>query len=407
MRVLFIARCPPYPLHFGDRLILYHLARELKARGLTLELIAYTEDEADREQLAANEAEYGGFFARIQWLRAWRRGWLGTTARAVLPGRRFPRSAETVWSLALWQAAQTRAEQCDIVHLFGGVQVYECWHALAGRPALISPYESYTLYLRRQLAQSQGLAFWKALAASFAARNFESWLYRPFARTVVVSEADRRQLAELDPTLKLAVIANGVDLPPAPAQRPSHETPILLFVGNFAYPPNQDAAQRLARRIFPAIQERYPQAQLHLVGAEPPATLRDLANDAIRVTGYVADLAPHWQQASVFVCPLRFGAGIQNKLLEAFAHGVPAVATPLSVAGIPEAVDGEQLLLAENDAASDEALIEQTLACLEDPAASAKRAAAARNLTAERYSWAGVAAKYHALYGEILTETGG
>jgi len=77
------------------------------------------------------------------------------------------------------------------------------------------------------------------------------------------------------------------------------------------------------------------------------------------------------------------------------------------VAGIPEAVDGEQLLLAENDATSDDSLIEQTLACLEDPAASAKRAAAARNLMAERYSWAGVAAKYHALYEEILTETSG
>lgn len=412
MRVLFIARCPPYPLHYGDRLILYHLARELKARGLTLELIAFTRDEADREQLAEKHAEYSDFFARIQWLRAWKRGGLSTAARALLPWRRFPRSAETVWSLDLWQAAQSRAEHCDIVHLFGGVQVYESWHALADQPALISPYESYALFLRRQIAQSQGFALWKAIAASFAARNYESWMYRPFARTVVVSEADQQQLAELDPTLKSPVIANGVDLPllpdrpPVAEQRQNPEKPNLLFVGNFAYPPNQDAALGLAKGIFPAIQKRYPEAQLHLVGAELPASLRALANDAIHVTGFVPDLTPHWQQATVFVCPLRYGAGIQNKLLEAFAHGVPAVATPLSVAGIPEAVDGEHLLLANDDAESDASFIEQTLACLDDPVASAQRAAAARDLMAERYSWAGVAAKYHALYEEILKERG-
>ena len=401
MRVLFIARCPPYPLHFGDRLILFHLARELQARGLSLELIAFTDDEADREQLAENEAAYGRFFERIQWLPRWQRGWLGTAARATLPGRRFPRSAETVWSLALWQAARTRAEHCDIVHLFGGVQVYECWQALGGKPALITPYESYSLYLQRQIAASLGWERWQAIVASLAARNFEGWMYRPFARTVVVSEGDRQQLAELDPSLQLAVIPNGVDLPAERTARVSNEAPQLLFLGNFAYEPNRDAALRLAQDIFPAIQERHPEAQLWLVGAAPPPELQALASEAIQVTGFVPDVGPYLARASAFVCPLRLGTGIQNKLLEAFAHGVPAVATPLSVAGITGAIDGEHILLTE----SDEALIAQTLACLADRSGSAARAAAARALMAERYSWASVAARYHALYEEILAES--
>lgn len=401
MRVLFIARCPPYPLHFGDRLILFHLARELQARGLSLELIAFTDDEADREQLAENEAAYSAFFERIQWLPRWQRGWLGTAARALLPGRRFPRSAETVWSLALWQAARTRAEHCDVAHLFGGVQVYECWQALAGKPALITPYESYSLYLQRQIAASLGWPRWQASAASLAARNFEGWMYRPFARTVVVSEADRQQLAVLDPSLRLAVIPNGVDLPAERTARVSNEASQLLFVGNFAYEPNRDAALRLAQDIFPAIQEQRPEAQLWLVGAAPPPELQALAGAAIHVTGFVPAVGPYLARASAFVCPLRLGAGIQNKLLEAFAHGVPAVATPLSVAGIAGVVDGEHVLLAE----SNEALIAQTLACLADPAGSQARAAAARALMAARYGWASVAARYHALYDEILAES--
>ena len=400
MRLLLVARCPLYPLHFGDRLILFYLARELAARGLSLELIAFTDDEADRAQLAENESTYAPFFDRIQWLGSARRNALGYAARALLPWRRFPRSAAGAWSPALWDAVQERAAHCDLVHLFGGVQVYECWRALAGKPALITPYESYALYLRRAATRSQGFECWRALAAGAGARNFEGWMYRPFARTVVVSEADRQQLVKLDPLLQPVVIPNGVDLPPVRTVNGGGEAPQLLFVGNFAYAPNRDAALRLAEQIFPAVRARYPAAQLWLVGAAAPAEMRALASESIRVTGFVPDVQPYLARATVFVCPLRFGTGIQNKLLEAFAHGLPVVATPLSVAGIAGVMDGQHVALAD----SDDALIEETLASLAAPEEGTARAAAARALMAERYSWVSVGARYHALYDEILTE---
>ncbi len=400
MRILLVARCPPYPLHFGDRLILFHLARELAARGLSLELIAFTDDEADRTQLIENESEYAPFFDRIQWLGSERRNALGYVARALLPWRRFPRSAAAAWSPALWQAVRERAARCDLIHLFGGVQVYECRRALAGKPALITPYESYALYLRRAGERAQGFERWRTLAAGAGARNFEGWMYRPFARTVVVSEADRQQLVKLDPLLQPVVIPNGVDLPPERTVNEGGEAPQLLFVGNFAYAPNRDAALRLAEQIFPAVRARYPAAQLWLVGAAAPAEMRALASESIRVTGFVPDVQPYLARATVFVCPLRFGTGIQNKLLEAFAHGLPVVATPLSVAGIAGVMDGQHVALAD----SDDALSEQTLASLAAPEEDAARAAAARALMAERYSWASVGARYHALYDEILTE---
>ncbi len=401
MRILLVARCPPYPLHFGDRLILFHLARELAARGLSLELIAFTDDEADCTQLIENESEYAPFFDRIQWLGSERRNALGYVARALLPRRRFPRSSAAAWSPALWQTVRERATRCDLVHLFGGVQVYECWRALAGKPALITPYESYALYLRRAAARSQGSARWRTLAAGAGARHYEGWMYRPFARTVVVSEADRHHLATLEPALNLVVIPNGVDLPPERTTNEGSEAPQLLFVGNFAYAPNRDAAFRLAERIFPAIRARHPAAQLWLVGAAPPAEMRALASESIRVTGYVPDVQPYLARATVFVCPLRFGTGIQNKLLEAFAHGLPVVTTSLSVAGIAGVVDGQHVVLADSDAA----LIEQTLATLAAPAERAARATAAHALVAKCYSWVSVGARYHALYDEILAET--
>ena len=399
MRVLLVSRCPPYPLHFGDRLILFHLARELAARGLELELIALSEGQEDRAQLAENEEHFAPYFQNWRWVKAGKRGAWSTAARALFPWRRFPARATQAWSPALWEAARERAPHHHLVHCFGGVRVYECWRALAGKPALITPYESYALYLQRAAKVARGRERWRLRAARLIAAHYESWLYRPFARTVVVAEADRHQLARRQPKQRLALIPNGVDLPEFNEKRPT-QSPVLLFVGNYAYAPNRDAALRLANQIFPIIRKHHPKAQLWLVGAAPPSELRALATEQIRVTGFVESLRPHLSRATVFVCPLRFGTGIQNKLLEAFAANLPVVATPLSVAGIAGVVDGQQALLA----ASDEQLAERTLELLKDPRRQSALAQSARALVAERYGWAGVAARYHALYEQILRE---
>ena len=156
-----------------------------------------------------------------------------------------------------------------------------------------------------------------------------------------------------------------------------------MFVGNLSVPHNVDAAVFAAREVWPGVRERVPNAQLWLVGAAPKKAVRDLASlPGVTVTGSVPDLAPLWAAAHVMLAPLRFSSGIQNKVLEAMAAGVPVVTTPDAAAG---ARDGSgELMRVAADAAG---LARETAALLADPVAARAMAALAREYAREHFSW--------------------
>lgn len=396
-RILFISRCPPHPLHLGDRLILFHLARELAGRGHALDLLAFA-DRADDADIDWEGTPARPFFQAFQIITAPSRRASSLLRRTLLPGARWPRSAAEAWSPAMWRAveAQVRGRAYEAVHLFGGVQVYEYWRALGGRPALITPYESYSLYLRRALAAARGAARLAAGLRWLFARHYESWMFSPYRWVVVVSECDRDELRRLNPALPLAVIPNGVDLAAfSGGQGQEPRQPALLFVGNYEYPPNVDAARRLAADILPAVRARVPEAQLWLVGHAPPPELQALAGGAILVTGRVPDVRPYLARAGVFVSPLRLGAGIKNKVLEALAMGCPVVATPVSADGIALTPEHDALI------ADGPALAEAAARVLADPALARRLAANGRALIERRYTWTHVADQYEELYAQL------
>jgi glycosyltransferase involved in cell wall biosynthesis len=295
----------------------------------------------------------------------------------------------------MWQAIQSSGDY-DIIHLFGGIQIYEFFHALNNHPAIITPYESFSLYLRRQ-QELAGLSLSTIHYPLFTmlSRRFESFMFTPYRRVVVVSEPDRDELLSVNPALPVEVIPNGVDTYTF-RPRPTGRIPALLFVGNYEYAPNVDAALRLATEIFPAVQRRFPNARLWLVGNAPPAELRALASDSLRVTGHVPDVRPYLARAGVFVSPLRLGAGIKNKVLEALAMGCPLVASPLSVDGITVRHEQEVLI------ADGKNLVEQIVRLLEDESLRERLAVNGRKLIEARYSWGTVVEHYEQLYRTIM-----
>ena len=123
--------------------------------------------------------------------------------------------------------------------------------------------------------------------------------------------------------------------------------------------------------------------------------MRALANDHIEVTGAVPDVAPYLARASVFVCPLRIGAGLKNKVLEALAMGIPVLATPLSVDGI-NVVNGESAIIAPVDQFAAE-----TARLLGDEALRKRLSLKGRALIEAEYSWEKTASSYEQLYHEI------
>jgi polysaccharide biosynthesis protein PslH len=111
----------------------------------------------------------------------------------------------------------------------------------------------------------------------------------------------------------------------------------ILFVCNFAYDPNVDAALYFSTEIFPIILEQVPNVSLFLVGNSPPIEIRRLAypkNSHIEVTGYVNSLEPFYKASTVVVCPLRIGGGVKVKLLEAIRAGKAIVTTSVGAQGL-------------------------------------------------------------------------
>ncbi|MFN8452086.1 MAG: glycosyltransferase family 4 protein [Anaerolineae bacterium] len=230
------------------------------------------------------------------------------------------------------------------------------------------------------------------------ARSFESWMFAPYRRVIVVSERDRDELHTLNPALPVEVIPNGVDLQYFQPTGKPRQPNTLLFTGNYEYAPNVDAALRLARDIFPRVQAQLPDAKLWIVGSAPPPELQSLASETITVSGHVPDMRTYLETAAAFVCPLRLGAGIKNKVLEALALACPLVATPLSVDGIAVR-DGHDALIAE----SDEQIAAAVQRLLADAALRDQLGANGRALIESRYSWGQVAERYEAVYTEVTS----
>ena len=157
------------------------------------------------------------------------------------------------------------------------------------------------------------------------------------------SPIDARAIAARQ-SLRVEHVPNAVEIPPR-RHTPAGAELRLLFVGNLTYLPNVQAAQALVNDVLPRLRERLGGRPLRVtLAGRARADVQRLASPSVRVLGFVDDLGELYTQADAVVAPLRGGGGTRIKLLEAFAHGVPVIATPAAAEGLTVA-DGRELLL--------------------------------------------------------------
>ena len=323
-----------------------------------------------------------------------------TLALALLRGRplwvtdwRAPAFSEGARSLAeRWQPDIVQIE-FDIMAQYAGAALAAC-----PAPRVLTVYDAKT-------APSQDGQGPPGLPTRLL-NLVDMWAWRRYRRAqaarmdalVVFTAADRQRLEELGITTRLRQIPLAV---PVPEQARSNAEAVpaeLLFVGNFMHPPNIDAARRLITSIFPAVRARCPNIRLLIVGPNPPSEFA--TTDAqIVVTGEVLDVQPYLERASIVVVPIQLGGGMRVKTLEAFAAGKAVVASSIAVAGLP-VVDGEQVVLAEDDAAFVSAVLE----LLEDHDRRARLGADAQRWARQHISWSASVAAYEQLYAELMAE---
>jgi GT2 family glycosyltransferase/glycosyltransferase involved in cell wall biosynthesis len=124
----------------------------------------------------------------------------------------------------------------------------------------------------------------------------------------------------------------------------------LVFIGGYSHTPNVDAALWLCKDIMPAVWRREPGMTVTLLGSSPPKSVTALRSDRVRVTGFVADVGPYFEDARLFVAPLRYGAGMKGKIGHALSFGLPIVTTSVGIDGYA-LTDGVSCSIAD-DAAS-------------------------------------------------------
>jgi O-antigen biosynthesis protein len=197
-------------------------------------------------------------------------------------------------------------------------------------------YYGHDLHFHRMQRQADVLGDIGLARAAKRMEALERSVWREMDVVLYPSDEEAAMVSDMEPGVNARAV-----LPYCFAEfaRPRQATPnpVMLFVGGFAHGPNQEAVLWFVDHVLPLIRERFPAAKLAVVGSNPSSTVRELAGDGISVASNVSDaeLREFYRTSRVAVVPLRYGAGVKLKVVEALREGLPLVTTPTGAQGLP------------------------------------------------------------------------
>lgn len=396
MRLLVLSEAFPSPPTDGLRLPVFHLLR-LLAPHHRIRLLSFFAADAPPSEA---EVEYlRGMGVEVTLVPTRR---LSTSRRLASLFSGSPDSLRPFGTGVAFNVVTQLAADIDLVHAMG-FNMGQFRGAMNGVPGVFTPYDAVSLLLERYLQQPDlplryRVHYW---LEHDRIRRYEDTVLPKWDAVSFVSPVDAEAIRRRLPGLTPHVIPNGVDvgtLTP-PEDLPPTDKPEVLFTGAmFAYK-NVDAVLFFHREVLPRIRARRPEVRFVVAGVNPAPQVRALARQDPQtlVTGQVQDLRPYLWRAAVYVCPLRVGVGIKNRVLEAMAAGCAIVTTPVGIEGI-EAVPNRDLLVASGP----EDMAEKVLRLLEDRALARRLGRSAREQVLRHYTWELVVNRIEDLYAEVL-----
>lgn len=391
MKILAVGARVPYPVRDGGNARSYRYLRELARRHEVTYLCRADQPRAEAER------HFRTFCAGAEIVVD--RLDLGWTNRARAVARARPFGVVTPRDAFFRRVQAVLGDgRFDLVYLAGVDTALLAERCLRTHPAAWDMGDCTSRYYARQ-ARAEGRPsrrLWYRLQAA-CYRRLEQRLLRHELSVFVASASEAAACGPRRPSWKsrLEVLPHGVD-EVAPAVEGAGP-PRLAFTGTLGYPPNADAVLHLCRDIVPRVAREHPDLCVDVVGAGASADLTSAGQALGRVHfhGFVPDVFDVLRRATVFVCPMRLGTGVKVKLLEAMACGLPAVATPVAVEGLPEARDGWNLLVA-GTAGEFAAAVSRLLG---DPPLRRALGARAREVI-ELYGWDRLGARFEGLCRE-------
>lgn len=365
----------PYPVIGGDKLRIYHLCRVL-SRHYSLTLLSLCESP---EELRA-ELPDDGVFDRVERVFLSRaRSYVNTLL--ALPTR-------TPLQVAYYRSRAFQAAVSRLLPSHDGVFVHlvRCAEYVrqSDKPRILEMTDAISLNYSRvkQLRSARGL---KSRVFSIEAKrllDYERTIVDDFDLSVLVSQTDRDYLFPGQPDKRVMVCSNGVDLSGLPYATPSMASRLLVFIGDMRTVQNQDMCHYFAEAVLPLLRKR-ADYRFRIVGSIAPALAERFREyDGVEVTGRVESVAQAAADGAIGVCPMRIGAGVQNKILEYMALGLPVVTTSLGHEGLG-ATSGQDLLIADTP----EEFVEAIERLVDDEDAAVRMAQRARRFVEREHGW--------------------
>lgn len=393
MKILHVTPAFQHPLVRGsDRH--YHLLRELSGRHeLTLLTLARTEIANDAMEDVQN------LTTRSVIIDVTGRGlahWLPTKI-----GRRLHKEWHFQTGLSQMKEAferLTQAETFDIV-LFHGKSVFPVVQNFSGAPIVVDFCDATSFRIRNKMRHASKVKASLLVLRLLKVRATEKKMVEKSAELFFITRRDREKI--MGPGDNSPIVSNGIDLDYWRRRSNNPRPDCLIFTGVMDYGPNEDAALYLIDEILPLVRRSRPEVEVLIAGRSPtPALLQRAArHPEVTVTGFVEDMRTYLEQATVFVAPLRYGSGQQNKILEAMAMEVPVVTTPIAAEGVR--IEDEQVVpLCAAESASD--IASSVIQLLEQPAERARLAASGRHYMENFFSWSQSATQVETICCKVL-----
>jgi glycosyltransferase involved in cell wall biosynthesis len=389
----------PYPLRANGLSLRYLPIIERLSKTKTIDLLITGEHTADAASITAlkvhcrnisfinySEAKHGGslakLFTRASFFLPWTmpRGWIQYGWKSIL------------------QSAQeaTSNEIYDIVICVTGYN-YPVASRINGMKLITDFVDSPSLLVKRNVIGSHRASAIRKFEW-FKLINWEAKIIRRADAVVYISDIDAAAVpGVLTPGRQRNVIPNGFSASEFTTNRESTvRSPNIGFVGNMSYYPNIEAVQWLHQHVYIPLHEKYGNLHLYIIGRTPDASVIQLARDEhVHVTGAVENIWPYLNAIDIFVFPLRRGAGLKNKILEALYAKRPVVTTPVGNEGL-DAVSGRDLIVCKKPGEFRRAVEE----LLESPSDCERLGGVGHEFVVERFGWDGVLNAYERLVNE-------
>ena len=342
MKILFVANRVPYPPFRGDKLKIYNLAKRLSVHH-EIHLITFAESKEDYNY----GEELGKLFKQVHII-------------SLPKWQSYLNCLIAIFSNIPFQVAYFKSRKMNhLVQDFlnkNQINIIHTQHLRMAQftfeiemPKILDLPDAFSLYWKRRIEnQTNPIKRFLEKIEFKRLYKFEGEIVKKFNLGLVCSREDLNYMKDEHGSTNIDLLRNGVDLDTFKSDGHDYSNnSTLLFTGNMDYAPNVDAVGYFVKDIFPFISAKFPNVNFIIAGQRPLKQVMDLKAPNIEITGFIPDLKVMYQQASIVVSPLRFGAGTQNKVLEAMAMGIPVVSGNIGFEGL-EIENGEGVFLETN-----------------------------------------------------------